>query len=98
MLGGPVNCVATRVVRIDQSFSKPVRHAAQLTVPHIYAQTPDSHSKETTVAYLVAIVYPDEYRAAEAMSALKRLQSEYLLDLEDACWIITTAVASHGAA
>ncbi|HTO44552.1 MAG TPA: hypothetical protein VML56_10775 [Burkholderiales bacterium] len=50
------------------------------------------------MAYLVAIVYPDEYRAAEAMSALKRLQSEYLLDLEDACWIITTAVASHGAA
>jgi len=37
------------------------------------------------MAYLVAIVYPDEYRAAEVMATLKRLQSEYLLDLEDAC-------------
>jgi uncharacterized membrane protein len=37
------------------------------------------------MAHLVAIVYPDEFRAAEVMAALKRLQSQYLLDLEDAC-------------
>lgn len=40
------------------------------------------------MANLVAIVYPDEYRAAEVMAALKRLQKEYLLDLEDACCVV----------
>lgn len=39
------------------------------------------------MAYLVAIVYPDEHRAAEVMATLKRLQSEYLLDLKDACYV-----------
>jgi len=39
------------------------------------------------MAHLVAIVYPDEFRAAEVMATLKRLQSEYLLDLEDACYV-----------
>ena len=37
------------------------------------------------MADLVAIVYPDEFRAAEVLATLKRLQSQYLLDLEDAC-------------
>ena len=43
------------------------------------------------MAYLVAIVYPDEYQAAEVMATLKRLQSEYLRDLEDACWVTRSA-------
>jgi uncharacterized membrane protein len=37
------------------------------------------------MANLVAIVYPDQHRAAEVMATLRRLQSEYLIDLEDAC-------------
>jgi uncharacterized membrane protein len=36
------------------------------------------------MADLVAITYPDEHRAAEVLATLKRLQHEYLLDLEDA--------------
>jgi len=39
------------------------------------------------MTYLVAIVYSEEYRAAEVMATLKRLESGYLLDLEDACWV-----------
>ena len=39
------------------------------------------------MAHLVAIVYPDEHRAAEVMLALKRLQHEYLIDLADACYV-----------
>ena len=39
------------------------------------------------MANLVAIVYPDEFRAAEVMATLKRLHAEYLLDLEDACYV-----------
>lgn len=34
---------------------------------------------------LVAIVYPDEHRAAEVMATLRRLQNQYLIDLADAC-------------
>jgi uncharacterized membrane protein len=37
------------------------------------------------MADLVAIVYPDQHRASEVMATLKRLQHEYLIDLEDAC-------------
>jgi len=33
---------------------------------------------------LVAIAYPDEFRAAEVRATLARLQMEYLVDLEDA--------------
>jgi uncharacterized membrane protein len=36
---------------------------------------------------LVAITYPDEYRAAEVLATLQRLQREYLLDLDDACYV-----------
>jgi len=39
------------------------------------------------MADLMAIVYPDEFRAAEVMASLRRLQGEYLLDLEDACYV-----------
>jgi uncharacterized membrane protein len=40
------------------------------------------------VADLVAIVYPDEHRGTEVMVALRRMQKEYLVDLEDACVVI----------
>lgn len=43
------------------------------------------------MANLVAIAYPDEHRAAEVMSTLKRLQSEYLIDLEDSCYVTKDA-------
>ncbi len=33
---------------------------------------------------LIAIAYPDEFRAAEVRATLARLQLEYLVDLEDA--------------
>lgn len=36
---------------------------------------------------LVAIVYPDEFRAAEVLASLRRLQSEYLIDLADAVYV-----------
>jgi uncharacterized membrane protein len=36
---------------------------------------------------LVAVIYEDEYRAAEVLATLKRLQSEYLLDLEEAAYV-----------
>lgn len=39
------------------------------------------------MATLVAIVYPDEFRAAEVMATLRRLQREYLLELADACYV-----------
>ena len=40
------------------------------------------------MANLVAIVYPDETTAAKAMETLKQLQKEYLISLEDACFVI----------
>jgi uncharacterized membrane protein len=43
------------------------------------------NEEEIAMADFVAIVYPDQHRAAEVMATLKRLQHEYLLDLEDAC-------------
>jgi len=36
---------------------------------------------------LVAIVYPDEGRAAEVMDKLRELSSQYLIDLEDAVYV-----------
>ncbi|HET6468691.1 MAG TPA: DUF1269 domain-containing protein [Geminicoccaceae bacterium] len=40
------------------------------------------------MADLVAIVYPDPSRAAEVLTALRRLQGRQLLDLEDACVVV----------
>ena len=40
------------------------------------------------MANLVAIVYPDQHRAAEVRATLERLQHEYLIDLEDACVVV----------
>jgi uncharacterized membrane protein len=43
------------------------------------------------MADLVAITYPDEHRAAEVVATLRRLQHEYLLDLEDSCVVTKDA-------
>ncbi|HEX9414262.1 MAG TPA: DUF1269 domain-containing protein [Ktedonobacterales bacterium] len=40
---------------------------------------------------LVVVAYPDEYRAAEVMAAVRRLNKEYLLDFEDACYVTKDA-------
>jgi uncharacterized membrane protein len=39
----------------------------------------------------VSVVYDDEFKAAEVMAALRRLQSEYLIDLEDAIYVTKDA-------
>jgi uncharacterized membrane protein len=36
---------------------------------------------------LVAVTYDDEFKAAEVLATLRRLQSEYLIDLEDAAYV-----------
>lgn len=36
---------------------------------------------------LIVVAYPDVYRAAEVIAALRRLQTEYLVDLEDAVYV-----------
>jgi uncharacterized membrane protein len=36
---------------------------------------------------LVAIVYPDEFKAAEVRAVLVRLQKEYLLDIDDSAYV-----------
>jgi uncharacterized membrane protein len=36
---------------------------------------------------LVVVEYPDQYRAAEVLASLRRMQAQYLIDLEDACYI-----------
>jgi len=40
---------------------------------------------------LIAVTYDDEYRAAEVLATLKRLQSEYLIDLADAVYVTKDA-------
>jgi uncharacterized membrane protein len=40
---------------------------------------------------LVVVEYPDEYRAAEVLASLRRMSSEYLVDLEDACYVTKDA-------
>ncbi|HEX6121586.1 MAG TPA: DUF1269 domain-containing protein [Ktedonobacterales bacterium] len=40
-----------------------------------------------TGSNLVVITYPDEYRAAEVMAALERMSKQYLIDMEDACYV-----------
>lgn len=36
---------------------------------------------------LISITYPDAYKAADVLNAMRRLQSEYLIDLEDAAYV-----------
>jgi uncharacterized membrane protein len=40
---------------------------------------------------LVVVEYPDQYRAAEVLAALRRLNNQYLIDLEDACYVTKDA-------
>ena len=40
---------------------------------------------------LIVVAYPDEYRAAEVLAALRRLNKEYLVDLDDACYVTKDA-------
>lgn len=42
----------------------------------------------TPMSRIVAIVYPDEHKASEVLPTLRRLQKEYLLQLEDACVVV----------
>jgi uncharacterized membrane protein len=46
------------------------------------------------VSDLVAIAYDDEYRAGEVLSTLRRLEREYLIDLEDAVYVTKDAEGS----
>jgi uncharacterized membrane protein len=43
--------------------------------------------KEELVSNLVVVAYPEEKRAVEVMDALRRLQKEYLVDIEDAVYV-----------
>lgn len=40
---------------------------------------------------LVVVAYPDQHRAAEVLAALRRLQSEYLIELDDAVYVTKDA-------
>ena len=39
------------------------------------------------MANLVAIIYPDEFRAAEVLATLRRLQTTFQINLADACCV-----------
>ena len=43
--------------------------------------------QRTTMSELVAVSYPDVYRAGEVCAALQRLQKEFLIDMEDAAYV-----------
>lgn len=36
---------------------------------------------------LISVAYPDAYKAADVLNTMRRLQSEYLIDLEDAAYV-----------
>src|SRR5215472_16588746 len=55
-------------------------------VPHPYIE-------EYHMSTLIMVAYPDEYRAAEVFAQLQRLKQEYLVDLEEACYVTKNA---HG--
>jgi len=37
---------------------------------------------------LVVVTYPDEYKAAEVLAALQRLEEKLLIDMEDAAYVV----------
>jgi uncharacterized membrane protein len=43
--------------------------------------------QSTTMSELVAVSYPDIYRAGEVCAALQRLQKEFLIEMEDAAYV-----------
>ena len=45
---------------------------------------------------LIVVAYPDEHRAIEVMATLRRLQAEYLVDLEDAVYVTKDANGKVG--
>jgi uncharacterized membrane protein len=47
--------------------------------------------RRNIMSELVVVAYPDQYRAAEVMATLKRLQTEYLIDLDDAVYVTKDA-------
>ena len=68
-----------------------------------------SYAGQGSTSNLVVITYPDEHRAAEVLATLQRMQSQYLIDLEDAVYVTkgmdgklklhqTTNLAGAGAA
>jgi uncharacterized membrane protein len=40
---------------------------------------------------LVVVAYPDQYRAAEVLASLRRMSNQYLIDLDDACYVTKDA-------
>ena len=40
---------------------------------------------------LVVVAYPDEYRAAEVLATVQRMRSDYLIDIDDACYVTKDA-------
>jgi uncharacterized membrane protein len=40
---------------------------------------------------LIVVAYPDEYRAAEVLAALRRMNREYLIDFDDAVYVTKDA-------
>jgi len=47
------------------------------------------------MAELIAVAYPDEHRAAEVLAALRRLQSEYLIEFTDAVYVTKNAEGKY---
>ena len=43
---------------------------------------------------LISVAYPDVYKAADVLNAMRRLQNEYLIDLEDAAYITKDSVGN----
>jgi uncharacterized membrane protein len=43
--------------------------------------------QRTAMSELVAVSYPDVYRAGEVCAALQRLQQEFLIEMEDAAYV-----------
>jgi hypothetical protein len=60
----------------------------------VYSVTALMIGQEDPRADLVVITYPGEHRTAEVVATLRRLQQEYLLDLEDPC-VVTLVMGRH---
>src|SRR5262249_51704045 len=48
----------------------------------------DPRKAKKTMSELVVVSYPDVYRAGEVCAALQRLQQEFLIEMEDAAFVI----------
>jgi uncharacterized membrane protein len=51
------------------------------------AITVSTKGRRQNMSELVAVSYPDVYRAGEVCAALQRLQREFLIDMEDAAYV-----------